>query len=402
MLAALPLLLVPALPVATQRPEDEVRLVTGRALSGHVVFEDEQRLILLQGTREREVRKDRIEGFDSVLHALGTALDRLSALDEGEVTGLLDLARYCRSSGLPGEAEVLAWSVLVRAPDNAEAHELLGHRRRGDSWGVRSSGQNHRFEDLARLRDDWGEAWELSTTHYEVRTNLPLEDAARLALDLERIYRGLYAFLGSELELRDVTRPMRAWVHADQSSFPESVGDRRSYFDPQQEALIVNAAGGYDPSTLVHEAVHQFLWATGAGRKGARTQIPGWLDEGLAEYFTGGIAGGKGRISVGPGGILMHHFRQHATAEDPYDLSRVLAFGSDDFGGSSGLALKYAQSYTLVHFCLHGQNGAHRQGFFDFLRACWEGKSSMTDFKRAIGVRERDLEDAWSEYVRDH
>ncbi len=383
-----------------ERPQDQVVLKGGRSLSGHVVFEDDSRLILLEGTREREIPADEVERVASVTRSLDTALTRLSALSENDVRGLLDLARYCQAERLPGEAGVLFWSVLAVDAENAEAHEGLGHGKRGKSWQVRAAGRSYRFEDLAKLRRDWGDAWELWSTHYEVRTNLPLPEAARLALDLERIYHDLYAFLAPELELRDVIRPLRAWVHADESSFPENAGNRRSYFDVQDEALIVNASGGCEPRTLVHEALHQFLWATGAGTSSGKADVPAWVDEGLAEYFAAGFSGPPGRLSIQPGVEAPQHFKAHALADDPYDLSRVLTLGGDDFQASSNLALKYAQCYTLVHFCLHGEGGRHRAAFMDFLRGCWQGQSSMTHFKRAIGVRERDLEAAWTAYVR--
>jgi hypothetical protein len=145
--------------------------------------------------------------------------------------------------------------------------------------------------------------------------------------------------------------------------------------------------------------VHQLLWASGAGQRAGRAEVPGWLDEGLAVYLAAGARGEPGKLSVAPGGTVPDMFREHAGAKKPFDLSRVLAFGSDDFAASSDLSLKYAQSYTLVHFLLHGDGEKHRPGFFDFLRGCWNGKSSMTDFKRAIGVREADLERAWSAYA---
>ncbi len=384
-----------------ERPEDEVILKGGRSLGGHVVFEDASRLILLEGSREREIPLEEVERFDSVVRALDLVLTRLSALSESDLLGLLDLARFCQAEGLPGEAEVFLWHVLAVDADNGEAHAGLGHEKRGKSWQVRAAGRSYRFEDLERLRQDWGEAWELSTTHFRVRTNLPLSDAARLTLDLERVYHDLYAILGPELELRDVIRPLRAWVHADERSFPESAGNRRSYFSVQDEALIVNASAGYEPRTLVHEALHQFLWATGAGQSAGKADVPAWVDEGLAEYFASGVTGAPGRLAVTPGVEAPHHFKTHASSKDPHDLSRVLSFGGEDFQASSDLALKYAQAYTLVYFLLHAEGERYRTAFLEFLRGCWQGQSSMTHFKRAIGVRERELEQAWNAYVRE-
>jgi hypothetical protein len=399
---ALLLVLAAVSTVADGRPVDRVVLADGRELEGHVVYEDAERVILLEASREREIDRADVQSVDSVVRTLGELHERLDRVPEGNLAGRLELARFARARGLSGEAELLAWGVLALDPTNAEAHELLGHRLRGETWYVQDGNRRRRFADLAELRRDWGDAWELATTHYAVRTNLALRDAVRATLDLERTYRDVYAFLAPELGLLDVVRPLSARIHADEASFPETAGNRRSYFSRPEEALIVNASGGYDPAQLVHEGVHQFLWATGEGRRAGVAEVPPWLSEGLAEYAAAGIVGAPGRLSIVPGrGVLAHHFRRHAQADDPHSLSRVLAFGSSDFTGSSNVDLKYAQAYTLVHFLLDGQDGAHRDAFFDFLRSAWEGKASMTHFKSAIGVRERDLERAWTAHVEE-
>jgi hypothetical protein len=70
-----------------------------------------------------------------------------------------------------------------------------------------------------------------------------------------------------------------------------------------------------------------------------------------------------------------------------------------DFGVDNKSDLKYAQAYTLVHFCLEGEGQRYRDRFFDFLRGVYLGKSSMSDFKEALGGKERELEKAWNVYV---
>ena len=68
-------------------------------------------------------------------------------------------------------------------------------------------------------------------------------------------------------------------MHADLASFTEMLGGRRSYYNPVTRTLFVNASSGYDRWTLVHEAVHQILQATGEGRRQVRgLALPGWLE----------------------------------------------------------------------------------------------------------------------------
>ena len=78
----------------------------------------------------------------------------------------------------------------------------------------------------------------------------------------------------------------------------------------------------------------------------------------------------------------------------------MLAFTESDFFTSSKADLKYAESYTLVQFCMHGDGGRHRERFVAFMRRTYLGQSSATQFKDAMGAGGRELEDAWLAYVR--
>ena len=385
-----------------ERPTDEVLLKDGKTLTGTVVYCDDERLVLVNGSRETRIARDQVESFRAVSVDLRTVLDELDRIQESDAEALLELARYCRDHNLPGESHVLAWGVLAADPQMDEAHELLGHRKRKQRWYVKVGRDEYPADEAARRTADFGDAWLFETTHYRVRTNLGLADAIGIALDLERIYRDVMDFLGPELELQDILEPMHAAVHADAPSFPEMFGGRRSYYYPTTRTLHVNAAQGFERWTLVHEAVHQILNATGDSRTRRRgLSIPGWLDEGLAEYIAAGAQGERGRIHARPGGIALGYFQMHRESDDPYEFSRVLTFGADDYVSTTKQALKYAQSYTLVHFLLHAENQRHRPAFMDYLRSCWDGKSSTTQLKKGLGLSPREVDELWMEYVRE-
>jgi hypothetical protein len=391
-----------ALAPVGDRPTDLVLLKNGKTLTGHVVYRDESHVVLMGGSRERKIEMAEVERVDCVLGALDQVLDQLELALEHDVPGLLELARFCRDQRLPGESTLLAWAVLSVDPKNAQAHELLGHKQRGERWFVKDGASSVTFDERTKRALDFGDGWHFQTTHYDVRTNLPLTDAVGIALDLERLYRDVQDFLGPELELHDVLTPMEAAVYADDASFPELTGGRRSYFRSDTRTLFVNAVGGLDRWTLVHEAVHQVLYSAGAGSRAGRTSMPAWLDEGLAEYIAAGAQGDRGRLVARPGAVAVHHFRAHADEKDPFDLSRVLSFDVEDFLASSKVPLKYAQCYTLVHFLLHAENQRYRPGFMAFLRSCWNGHSSSTAFKGALDYKPSDLEEAWIAYVREN
>jgi hypothetical protein len=256
------------------------------------------------------------------------------------------------------------------------------------------------YAGLAQAHKEWKDAWSFATTHYRVRTNLDLTRATDMAFDLEGFYRVFFDAFGIELKLYEIVDPMSAQVHADKQSFPAVVSYRDAYFDPPSNTLLVDAANGFEPRVLFHEATHEILYNTAERTKNARGEIPAWLDEGLAEYMGCCMSGLDGHALFVPGATAPGHFKVHAEARQPYDLARVLTFNSGDFMATSRSDLKYAEAYTLVHFLLNGDGGRHKKGFLDFVRSAYKGQSSSTHFRDALGGNERELEQAWIAYVK--
>lgn len=401
MLAGWLLLLAP-IAGGFERPKDQLTLRNGKIVHGHVRYEDERRVIVRVGTREREYGRAEVASVESVSAAMDELLKKLDGVGEQDTAALLALARFARDNRLPNEANLLAWCAIAVEPGLDAAHEFLEHRKRNGRRLVRIGKEEFPADDLRKPRD-WNHAWEFTTTHFELRTDLPLAEALGMALDLERLYRDLMGFLGPELVLHDVLEPMHADVHADEGSFPEALGGRRSYFLPETRTLHVNAGKGYDRWTLVHEATHQVLHCAALGERAGRgTSLPGWLDEGLAEYMAGNALGARGRLHARPGGICAPHFQAQAKDDDPYDVGQLLQFSVDDFASSSNEALKYAQSYTFVHFLLHAEGQRHRPALMDYLRECWVGKSSSSTLLKSMDLSERELQKAWDAYVLEN
>jgi len=379
-------------------PSDRVLLKSGKELLGRVLFQDATTLVLRQDGRDTELELASIARVESRRANLATLLENAARSDLGRVEELELLAAQAEEMGLPGEAQVFWWRLLRLDPEHAGARRALGHEQRGGGWSVPHG--RRRVDEARRvaLARDWGTAWELASFHYRLRTNLPLERALELLLDLERVYAAFYAEIGAELRLHDVTRPLSVHVHATRVSYPETANDWGSY-DSGADVVHVNAAERLDCGVLAHELVHQLLYVTAFRERGASTgTLPGWLDEGLAEYLGAGVSCWPAPHE--PGRLRLDHFRAQAGAARPLDLTRVLTLSADDYYASSDRDLKYAQSYTLVQFLLHGDDGRHRAGFLDFLRQVYAGKGSSTDLKRALDTDWRTLERAWTAHVK--
>jgi hypothetical protein len=223
-----------------------------------------------------------------------------------------------------------------------------------------------------------------------------------IAMDLELFYRAFYERFGKELELCEIVRLMPVHVHADGKSFPDLAGGRMPYFDPSLMTVIVTAEAGYLRNLLIHEATHQLLYATAVSAEhSARAKgcLPGWLDEGLSCWFESIQTGPPGRVVFEDRRQSAHHQTVHRTAERPYDFSRVLTFGPEDFHASTRADLKYAQCYTLVEFFLRGDHFAHRDSFFAVLRSAYGGNCSSQDVRQTLNVAPDEFERAWKAHV---
>jgi hypothetical protein len=389
-------------PGEDERPLDVVVLKDGSELEGHVLREGDQELLLLVGTRERTIPAAEVGEVRSVARSLALVLEQYTRTEITSVLQVLDLARFARARGLEGLAEIFALRALESQPESAAAHEFLGHRLRSERWYASDGSRSLPFEELRELRKDWGSPWEVATPHYALRSNLPLGQVLDVAMDLELFYQAFYARFGDGLELREIVRPMPVHVHADGVSFPDLVGNRMPYFDPGLMTVIVTAEAGYLRDLLIHEATHQLLYATAVSAEHsprAKGCLPGWLDEGLACWFEVIQTGPPGRAEFDDRRRSAYRMAIHRSAERPYDLSRVLTFGTDDFHATSNLDLKYAQCYTLVEFFLRGDYFAHRDSFFAVLRSAYGGNCSSQDVRQALTVTPEEFERAWEAYV---
>jgi hypothetical protein len=377
---------------------DLVQLKGGKELKGRVVYEDERLLVLRRGTRDTEIALEEVQRVQSLSRNLDALLDQAERCESWDPRANELLAAQAAESGLAGEAGVFWWRVLAREPGDEEAHRSLGHRKRGSGWAVPLGSRTVELEKRTGLAGDWGSAWEFSTLHYRLRTNLALDVALDLAVDLERYYRGVYALFGSELRLLEVCTPMKIHVHADRASYPENANEA-GHYDEADDTVHVNASAGLSWATLAHEAMHQLLYDTAIRERSNSGSLPAWLNEGLAEYVAGCTSGQPWRLELSPGARIERHFQAHAGAKKPLSLGRVLNLSAGDFFASSERDLKYAQAYTLVHFCLHGGEGRYRPRFIEFLRGVYRGQGSSTDFKNALSMDARDLEDTWQAYA---
>jgi len=378
---------------------DVVVLKDGKRLEGRVLYEGPGYVVLRVGTKDRELPLGTIAELRSLARTQRELVRRWQALGQQDVAGRMALAAEARGLGLPGEAEVLAWSVLGVEPAHEPAHRFLGHELRNQVWLVRDGSRLVPCEDFVARTRDFTDAWRFTTLHFALRTNLERREAELALLELELLYQTFFDWFQQELRLYEVVEPMRAELHAQQKNYPGGSG-RLGFYVPESNTLFANLSAGFAPDVLIHECTHALLHNTAELTPRALGVLPAWVDEGLSDYMSFARQGPLGAPQYAKATRGRWYFQLHAESPDPHSLARVLALNTADFAVSTHVGLSYAQSYTLVHYCLHGEEQALRPKFFEFLRRCYAGKASATDFKSALEVKAAPFEAAWTAYVR--
>ena len=389
-------LLVPSLAA-----QEKVELTDGRVLQGRVMYADDERVVVRVKSRDKELDANDVRKLDTFRASQRTLFARASSVSRLNVARNLELAKFARARKLEGEAQVYFWRVVLAEPNNVEANEALGHSLRNDQWTIEHD--RRKYRGLAKLRaatKAWKHAFELSTAHFDLRSNMPLEDVVEAAIDLERFYHEFYDLWQEELGLYECTERMKVFIHADSKSFPEGRGGPVSYFDPDPNTLRINASVAYERYVIAHECSHQLFFNATQLDAAFSADFPAWLDEGLADYVAASVVRRPAKLDLEPGYPHLDFLAAFVNAKKPLSISRVLSLGVDDFHNNTRTYLMYAQSYALVYWGLHSKGGGHRDAFLDYVRLCISGKSSPTTFKKALSV-DRKFEDRWLAYARE-
>jgi hypothetical protein len=372
------------LPAGANDDRDAVHLKErSRPLMGRVLLELDDKVLLIQGSRERWIDRKDIDRVESVAASHRELMQRLLALSKETPAKLMELVRFCTERKLEQERLLLSWRILLLEPEHQEANQILGHLHRSKGWLIKVGSAYKPLAEVEKFRTDWGEAWDLRSEHFQVRCDAGLATTIDILLELEFLYHGIYATFQKELELRELLEPIQAYVYKDRDRFPKLSSTSGAFYASDERILYTWMRPGGEAFALFHEGTHAILHHLAGYATRSRGSLPAWLDEAWAEYMEGVmVRAGAGRARLDPKRRLAANLRVLATIEDPYGLHRVLNFKTDDFYASTKQREKYAQCYALFLFCLDGVDGQYRKPFFEYLREALAGQGQASTFRR--------------------
>lgn len=242
---------------------------------------------------------------------------------------------------------------------------------------------------LPRKNDPW---IQLKSPHFALFSNAGDRTARKIVLDLERL-RSALSQLNPDLALGS---PVPTWIYVfkDTSSFAPyrlvyqgRPRPSEGYFvvHPYGNHVVINADPRRDATRLIfHEYLHEVL-------ANSYPNLPLWLNEGLAEYYSTFETTGGGEAKIGLP-IYLHVAWLLDNALIPLPQLLEIDTSSQVYNEGDRRGVFYAESWALVHYLL--SKPERRQKTAEYLRDLASGDRRADAFQRAFGdpgVLERDL-----------
>ncbi|MDX1682992.1 MAG: DUF1570 domain-containing protein, partial [Phycisphaeraceae bacterium] len=183
----------------------------------------------------------------------------------------------------------------------------------------------------------------------------------------------------------------------------DGTGSGGMFFSRGRSASLASYVGNNPQQrvfdVLEHEGFHQFAFMY-IGR-----ELPIWVNEGLAEYFSAGsIDEERGEFLLGSRPKQRVNTVQSAiNSNNHISFETLVTMTGREWserlrGGAAGI--QYPQSWSMVHFLIHGDGGRYRDAFVKYLKMVARNQPSGRAFVEAFGARDLEgFEKRWREHV---
>ncbi|GIW86965.1 MAG: hypothetical protein KatS3mg108_1289 [Isosphaeraceae bacterium] len=315
--------------------------------------------------------------------------------------------------------------------EHLDRGELPGPMVRGD----RPSRWLPADEANALRRSFREQPWTISTQHFTIRTNVPLDEAIRFGRELETLYDVFFYLLGDCLPrdrnpiarrlIPGITPPPsrrhEVWYFADREEyvryFRDAFGRDEStslgYAMPPAEAKAYSVPPrSYfyrDPdnpiaatATLFHEASHQLMFENGGTARLDRNLGHYWVWEALGTYFETARFESDGSLRIGGRvGPRLARARDWIVNEGRLvPTGQLVALGPTEFRRPESIHLHYAEAMALAVFLLNGDGGAYRDGFQSYIRQAYQGRlRDPAALAAAVGLSHEELDQRLVEFL---
>ena len=390
---------------APELPPDRITLTSGKVVEGVLLRADDDVVLLGDGSRNEEIKRDKIASFSGPRVAyFKDYIARLEYVysEQAGAQDALELADWCRAHGLLRSERLHLWHAIEIDPSFSAAHERLGHRQRGDEvWEHRTeTGTWLDMEELQARRLEFHDPWHFDTMHFEVVAAGPLGDVLDACATMEAVYYRFYTLLQRDGKFLELRTPIRVQLYrARDADYPEVSPTVAGYYD-KNSFILHGFFDGPRVANLVRTTVQAVFERSAYELTRSPPTLAGWLYEGIPTYFTTCFEESEGVPVWWDARMDARYFRYHGDFEEPESVDRIVDLVESDFDGVSDATLLYAQSYTLFYWFLHAASDDEQKAFRSYLADAWLSRGTGSHLKKAIGRKAwRGVDKAWNDFV---
>lgn len=311
-------------------------------------------------------------------------------------------------------------------PESGPAPELISsfHRPGVSSWtrGLPEA-RLKLTEDLKRsfeMRDAYPFLLAVESGFRHLKSD-EIEEYARRLQSLARLFEREFA---EPLGLPAVDRVLPVVILNSRQSYDKYCNERRYGVQPliagryeYSKRRVVMYHDPYAPYEVVlHEGAHALVHHYSLAQ--SKSIEAYWFREGVGTYFEGYRRGSSGEIVLDPEANRSRLPDVQRALREGWSvpLERLTHLTIDDFwkwyedAGSERATkdeqarLYYAQSWALVYFMLHAEEGRYRPAFYKYCTSELDGEGTRENFERALestlGLTMDEFEASFIEFVR--
>lgn len=255
--------------------------------------------------------------------------------------------------------------------------------------------------DVIIPRADWKQ---VSTPHLRLIGDVSESELREIALRLEHFHNLLSPLLVSK---NAASSPVVVIVFQSENEFAPYKplhGERTmpgiaGYFKGATGNNYIAFAKRANTRDTIEVAFHEYVHLLTNNRLRA---APLWLKEGIADYYsTAEIGTDKRHLTLGkakPECLQTLHTGAWIPLNELFNADTASTY----YLNPEKRRVFYAESWSLTHFLLHGNTGAHRLRFARLLDSLADGIAFADAFRQAFGIEAEKLERELHKYVRQN
>lgn len=255
----------------------------------------------------------------------------------------------------------------------------------------------------------WERSEEFRTKYYNIKMDLPEEEAADVAQHMDRTFES-YADLFAGLKLRRQAR-LDVYVFSNKEDYMTVLREKFNNDGTGSggkcitRGKVISLVAWKGPGknalyrlkrTMQHEGFHQFA-------SNLFPKLPTWANEGLAEVFERGVLV-DGKIVLGE--VSLSDVKRLRTAKEKgrfKSINEMLAVKQKDWNQqlvSGEAGANYLQAWNLCHCFLFAEDSKYQKQFMNFLKGINEGVEWERSFVQAFGVPDfGSMNEVWLRYI---